>query len=250
MSLDHRLQTFQSRGSILSQSYAVDAVRRLFVVIVCCGIMLSTVRFGLAQEAAKTDGAGKANEAKWISLLPTDDLDDWNITNFGGEGSVEIKTGTLSLGRGDPLTGIHWKKKDFPRDQFEMRWKARRVDGSDFFAGVTFPIGKEYCSFICGGWGGGLVGVSCINGNDASENETASFKDFKNGRWYSFLVRLDKKHLKVLIDDEEVVSVEREGKEFSLRAEVIGCKPLGYCAFQSVCEIKDWEYRPLSQESK
>ncbi len=187
----------------------------------------------------------KEPEVKWIPLLAKDSLEGWESTNFGGEGSVEIKDGVLMLGRGDPLTGVTSKKKDLPTDKYEMRWKAKRVDGTDFFAGVTFPIGKEHCSFICGGWGGGLVGISSINGNDASENETSSFRDFKNNKWYSFRVRVESKALKVWIDEEEVVSLDREGKSFSLRAEVLSSRPLGYCAFQSVTEVKDWEYRVL-----
>jgi hypothetical protein len=187
----------------------------------------------------------KESEVKWIPLLAKDSLEGWEATNFGGEGSVEIKDGVLMLGRGDPLTGVTSKKKDLPTDKYEMRWKAKRVDGTDFFAGVTFPIGKEHCSFICGGWGGGLVGISSINGNDASENETSSFRDFKNNKWYSFRVRVESKALKVWIDEEEVVSLDREGKSFSLRAEVLSSRPLGYCAFQSVTEVKDWEYRVL-----
>lgn len=199
-----------------------------------------------AQLELDDPGADKKEpEVKWIPLLAKDSLEGWEPTNFGGEGSVEIKDGVLMLGRGDPLTGVTSKKKDLPTDKYEMRWKAKRVDGTDFFAGVTFPIGKEHCSFICGGWGGGLVGISSINGNDASENETSSFRDFKNNKWYSFRVRVESKVLKVWIDDEEVVSLDREGKSFSLRAEVLSSRPLGYCAFQSVTEVKEWEYRVL-----
>lgn len=191
------------------------------------------------------DAPAPKKEEKWIPLLEKNSLEGWESTNFGGEGSVEIKEGVLTLGRGDPLTGVHTKKKDLPTDRYEMRWKAKRADGTDFFAGVTFPIGKDHCSFICGGWGGGLVGISSINGNDASENETSSFRDFKNGKWYSFRIRVDNKVLKAWIDDEEVVSVVREGKSFSVRAEVMSSRPLGYCAFQSVVEVKEWEYRVL-----
>lgn len=196
-----------------------------------------------AKAEEKKDESKK--DSKWTPLLKSDSLDGWEITNFGGEGAVEVREGVLMLERGDPMTGIHSKKKDFPQENYEMRWKARRSDGSDFFVGITFPVGKEFCSLICGGWGGGLVGISSINGNDASENETSGFRDFKNNKWYSFRVRVDKKQIKAWIDDQEVVSVDREGKSFSVRAEVMASRPLGYCVFQSVCEIKDWEYQGI-----
>ena len=202
-----------------------------------------------AQETKKVevskseDKVPNDENAKWKPLLQGDSLDGWKLTNFGGEGSVEVLEGVLKLGMGDPLTGVHLNRKDFPKENFEMRWKARRIDGSDFFAGVTFPIGEEHCSFICGGWGGGLVGLSSINGNDASENETANFRQFKNKQWYRFKIRVDKTQVIVWIDDEELLKVERANRKFSLRAEVLKSRPVGYCVFQSMVEVKEWEFQ-------
>lgn len=197
------------------------------------------------QSSGESKDAGAQVEKKWTPLLSSDTLDGFEITNFGGEGEVDIKDGILKLGMGDPLTGVTSKKKDLPTENYELRWQARRVTGSDFFVGMTFPVGKEHCSFICGGWGGGLTGLSSINGNDASENETSGFKDFKNGKWYSFRVRVNATHVTVWIEDEQIINVTREGKKFSLRAEVLKSRPLGYCVFQSDCEVKEWEYKVI-----
>ncbi|HUP81768.1 MAG TPA: DUF1080 domain-containing protein [Pirellula sp.] len=184
-------------------------------------------------------------ESKWKPLLEKDSLKGWEITNFGGEGDVQLSDGVLRLERGEPLTGINMITKGFPKENFEMRWKATRVEGSDFLAGVTFPVGDEFCSLICGGWGGGLVGLSSIDGNDASENETTNFIQFKNKQWYSFRVRVDKKHITVWVDDKETLKVEREDKKFSLRGEVFKSKPVGYCVFQSIVDVKEWEYQTV-----
>jgi Domain of Unknown Function (DUF1080) len=191
----------------------------------------------------RTSSEDKSN--KWKKLLESNSLQGWEVTNFGGEGSVDVDEGVLKLDNGNPLTGITLQRKDFPKENFELRWKANRVEGSDFFVGITFPVGDEHCSFICGGWGGGLVGLSSIHGNDASENETTSFHQFKNKQWYSFRVQVTKTHVSAWIEDKEVAKVEREKGKFSLRAEVLKSRPLGYCAFQSVVEVKDWEYRIL-----
>jgi hypothetical protein len=219
----------------------------VFVQSLIIGLNLSLPLAAQDKSTDKPSAESKTDEnaSKWKPLLKSDSMEGWEVTNFGGEGEVEVKDGTLTLDLGDPLTGITSKLKDFPKSNYELRWKARRVTGSDFFAGITFPIGDEFCSFIAGGWGGSLTGVSSINGNDAAENETTGFKEFKNGKWYSFRIRVDKTHLKVWIEDEEVVSIEREGKKFSLRAEVYKCRPLGYCVFQSKCEIKDLEYQVI-----
>ncbi len=198
---------------------------------------------GKQPEKSKESKEAKKEDGNWKPVLPEKGLEGWEITNFGGEGKVEVLDGVLRMARGEPLTGITKKGKDFPTENFEIRWSAQRVDGSDFFAGITFPVGKEYCSFICGGWGGGLVGISSINGNDASENESASYRDFKNGRWYEFKIRVDKEHITAWIDDEQVVRIERGNRRFSVRSEVMRSRPLGYCVFQSDVLVKEWEYQ-------
>lgn len=195
------------------------------------------------EKAIEKSGEKSKEQSKWKPLMEKDSLKGWEISNFGGEGEVEMKEGVLRLERGEPMTGITTIRKDFPKENYEMRWKASRIDGSDFFAGVTFPVGEEFCSFICGGWGGGLVGLSSINGNDAAENETTGFQQFKNKQWYAFRLRVDKKRITAWIDDKEILQVERENKKFSLRGEVFKSKPLGYCVFQSIVEVKDWEYQ-------
>ncbi len=225
--------------------------RRLSVGL---SITLLATQIAIAQEATKKalpkppddeKVVPKKEESKWKPLFEKDSLKGWEITNFGGEGTVEINEGVMRLDRGEPMTGVTTIRKDFPKENFEMRWKASRMDGSDFFAGVTFPVGDEFCSLICGGWGGGLVGLSSINANDASENETTGFRQFKNKQWYAFRIRVDKQHITVWIDDEEVIKTEREGKKFSLRGEVFKSKPVGYCVFQSIVDVKEWEYQSV-----
>ena len=65
-----------------------------------------------------------------------------------------------------------------------------RVEGSDFFVGLTFPVRDSHASLIVGGWAGSVVGISSIDGRDASENETTEVMKFKNGQWYKFRLRV------------------------------------------------------------
>ena len=81
---------------------------------------------------------------------------------------------------GDPFTGINWTN-DFPKMNYEVALDAMRVMGSDFFCGLTVPVGDTFCSLIVGGWGGSLVGISSLDGMDASENETTKFISFEIG---------------------------------------------------------------------
>src|SRR5262249_39791253 len=105
------------------------------------------------------------------SLFDGKTLAGWKATVFGGEGKVAVEKGQIILQRGAPLTGITWAggPPELPRMSYEVSLDAMKVDGSDFFCGLTFPVGPDPCSFIVGGWGGGVVGLSSLDGMDASE---------------------------------------------------------------------------------
>lgn len=187
----------------------------------------------------------------WQPLIKGDSLEGWEVTQFGGEGEVEVENGELTLDMGDPLTGITWRGKEFPKSNFEIKLEAKRIQGSDFLCGLTFPVGDKHASLIGGGWGGGVVGLSSVDGNDASENSTSTFRDFDNGRWYSFRVRVDEDHITAWVDDERVLKQERKGRDFSVRAEVMSSRPLGFCVFQSKVAVRKLAWRPLkAEESK
>ena len=73
---------------------------------------------------------------------------------------------------GSSMTGVTYQGKDLPRTDYEIRLEAQRIDGTDFFCGLTFPVHDAHLSLIVGGWGGSLVGLSSLDGKDASRNET------------------------------------------------------------------------------
>ena len=136
--------------------------------------LLAAMLCGLGDPAAsQAPGAGGTPASKppvgvWQSMFDGKTLQGWRETDFTRHGQVSVKDGTIVLGTGY-MTGINWTGW-FPRSNYEVRLEAVRVDGSDFFAGITFPVRKEHCTWIIGGWGGGVVGLSSIDGFDASEN--------------------------------------------------------------------------------
>jgi hypothetical protein len=219
--------------------------RRFTVVPLVLALATTAVETTCFAQPRKPDKDG------WISLMPSPDFREWEKTNFGGEGEIVLKEGAgeLIMDVGQPLTGVTYREK-FPKENFEIRWEASRLEGSDFLAGLTFPVGEEFCSFICGGWGGGLIGLSSIDGNDASENETSQHEDIKNGKWYRFLVRVDSKNITVTMDDKKIIETPRDGKAFSVRGEVRANRPMGYCVFQSKVAIRKWEYRTVDTAKK
>lgn len=167
----------------------------------------------------------------------------WTGTE-GGE--VTEENGILSMAYGEQLTAAKWTG-DVPKAPFELEYEARRVNGSDFFGAVTFPVREnEFVTFIIGGWGGGLVGISSIDDLDASENETGSSMKFESGKWYRVrLVRSGEK-IEAWIDGEKVVDVDTSGRKLSLRPGPINaCMPFGFATWQSSGEIRGAKWKSL-----
>src|SRR6185503_15210351 len=143
-------------------------------------------------------------------------LKGWRETDFAGRGEVRCEAGLLALNMGDPFTGVNWTN-EFPKINYEIALDAMRVSGSDFFCGLTVPVGESFCSLIVGGWGGSLVGISSLDGADASENETTKFMNLEQGRWYRIRMRVTEKKIEVWIDQDKLVDVVTTGKRISLR---------------------------------
>ncbi|QDU40263.1 hypothetical protein Mal4_46190 [Maioricimonas rarisocia] len=206
------------------------------------------------KSAAASDAKSneKADSEKgWRPLFDGKSLENWKVTDFGGQGSVIVreKDKVLRIEQGEPLTGITWTGKDLPRVNYEIQLEAQRVDGNDFFCGLTFPVKKNCCSLILGGWGGGLTGISSINGFDASENETTDFVSFENGKWYSVRVVVTDTHIRAWVGDEMLADVDYSEKNIDVRLEMELCKPLGLATFQTVSDVRNFRIRELKPEA-
>jgi hypothetical protein len=165
-------------------------------------------------------------------------LKGWEITNFGTQGRVFVSGDQVILGMGDGCTGITWKE-DFPTADYEVTLEAMRVDGNDFFCGMTFPVGKDPCSLIVGGWGGTVVGLSSINGMDASENETMQIRQFEKDRWYRIRLKVTGTTIQAWIDDEIVIDFTIGYNSLSIRPEVELSKPFGIASWRTTAAIRN-----------
>jgi len=183
----------------------------------------------------------------WQPLFDGKTLTGWESTPFGGEGDVTVENGVIRIERGSELSGITCNQK-FPNDGYAITLEASRVDGYDFFCGLTFPVGQEPCSFIVGGWGGGVVGLSSVDGADAAHNDTTEWREFETGTWYRITVEVGKDAIRCWIDDEQMVDQPRNNHEFSIRPEVFLSKPLGISCYSTVAAIRDVRYRLLDRE--
>lgn len=172
-------------------------------------------------------------------------LDGWEVTNFGPQGPVRVSGGKIIINMGDGCSGINFKN-NFPKLNYKVGLEARKTVGNDFFCGVTFPVNDTYCSLIVGGWGGPVVGLSTIDGLDASENVTRTLINFEKDQWYSVILQVTTSKVEAWIDDEKVVDFNYSGHELGIRPEVNLSKPFGICTWMTTAEIKNVWLQELS----
>jgi len=188
-----------------------------------------------------------AQSPAWQPLFDGKTLQGWKQTPFTNAGQPKVENGAIILTPGDPMTGVT-RTGDFPKSNYELRFEGMRQKGNDFFASVTFPVEDSFATFVTGGWGGDIIGVSSIDGWDASDNETRSYFTFENGRWYKFRLQVTAGRIRVWIDEQPVVNVGIAGRAISLRpGEIDRSAPLGFAAYRTAGAVRNIEYRLISR---
>lgn len=210
-------------------------------------IFTSTTRAEDAQPVVKSP---QRSEEAARSLFDGQTLTGWELVDLGPGGKAEAKEGAILLSKGNPITSLVWRGEKLPHVNYELTMQARRIEGDDFFATVTFPVKESYCSLVLGGWGGGVIGLSSLDGADASENETTDYFQFEAKRWYKIRVRVTDTRIQAWIDDKQVVNVDYSDKTISVRIEMELSKPLGLSSYQTTGEVRGIQVRSLSAAEK
>lgn len=187
--------------------------------------------------------------AEGESLFDGKTLKGWTITDFAGHGEVSVKDGALQIDMGAALSGVTYTNTT-PTVNYEVSLKARKIAGGDFFCGLTVPVRDSHCTLVVGGWGGGLVGISSIDGMDASENETMKVLYFETGKWFDIRFRVTADRLTAWIDNEEVADVDIKDRRVSMRAgEIEIAKPFGISTYATTAQIKEVRLKKLTAEA-
>ncbi len=235
--------------------YRQWAGQRIFAGMVMTAAIaptLAAVHAGAVEKPAAQDGAAAAKDG-WKPLFNGQSLAGWKRTEFikGGEVAVDkaFRGGAPAIvtTAGPSLSGFHWTG-DAPKTNYEIALETMKIKGDDFMCGLTFPVGESHASFIVGGWGGGVVGISNIDTQDASENPTTKFMSFKPDTWYKVRVRVAPKKIEAWLDDKQVVDQEITGRKISLRpGEIFKSTPIGICTYQTTAAYRDIRLRTLGK---
>lgn len=188
----------------------------------------------------------------WKPLFNGRSLEGWKQTPFSGGGDVLVepkfrgKGPAVIVRAGLALSGFHWAGRALPRTRYEIALEALKIDGNDFLCGLTFPVGDAHATLVLGGWGGGVVGISSVDGRDASENETTRYMGFARDRWYRVRLRVTPARIEAWLDDKPIVNLELAGKTISLRrGEIDRAIPLGISTYQTSAAFRFIRMRVL-----
>jgi hypothetical protein len=213
--------------------------RRRFIQFSALGFLSIPFAAGVAAEP----------EPEWKSLFDGKTMKGWKAPNFSGQGNVTIENGTMVLDIGSDITGMNLDG-DIPKNNYEVSLEATRIDGSDFFCGLTLPYNNSAFTIILGGWGGALVGLSSINGDDASENETTKFIKFDKDHWYKLRARVTPSKIEAWLDNDKIIDVDTEGKKISMRpGEIELSVPFGIATFRTRGAFREMKLRRLDAAS-
>lgn len=195
-------------------------------------------------DSAEEPAAEKKDPNK-LELFNGKDLGKWKKTQFGGEGDVFVnEDGHLEFGFGAVMTGVHWGEKPPATSNYEIRLEAMKLDGNDFFCALTFPVKESHATYVLGGWGGGVVGISSVDDLNASENETMNIEGFENDKWFKIRVRVTDDKLEAWLDDDKMVDLALKDRKISLLpGDIELSAPVGIASFQTRAQYRNivWE---------
>jgi hypothetical protein len=203
----------------------------------------------LVLSAPAADPTAKPKEP-WKSLFDGKSIAGWKTADFRGGGKAEVKDGAIVIEKGSTMSGIAYTGGDFPKVDYEVSFEAKRIAGGDFFCTTIFPVDSDFCSFVAGGWGGTIVGLSNVNSENASANVTTKHKEFDNEKWYKFRLRVTKDRIRAWIGDEQVVDVDTTENRIGLHGACEPCKPFGFATWKTTGAVRAIRVRPLTDAEK
>ena len=224
---------------------------RLFIIVfVLVLVVVPDIR--AAEKPRPAESAKPVKADGWTPLFDGNSLAGWTNSEFAanGGGSVEPNfkgAPALIIEQGEVLSGVTYTNP-LPRVDYEVTLEAMKVSGSDFFCGLTFPVKDKHATLVLGGWGGGVVGISSIDGSDASENETTKYLKFDKDKWYRVRVRVTADKLEAWLDDEKIADVETAGKKIDMRpGEIESAIPVSISTYQTRAAVRDIRLRRLTK---
>ena len=200
---------------------------------------------------ASTGAAAAKPAAAAQSLFDGKTLTGWKDSGFAGAGEVTVDPNfkgqgpVIRIDAGQSLSGLTFTNA-VPKTNFEITLEALKVQGNDFFIGLTFPVGEAHATLVLGGWGGATTGISSIDGLDASENDTTKFLGYEKDKWFRIRMKVTPAKLETWINDEKVVDQDLKDRRISMRfGEIESSVPLGIATYQTTTVVRSVQIKSV-----
>lgn len=185
------------------------------------------------------------------SLFDGKSLTGWKDSGFAGAGETKVEPNFRGQGpvmlieAGQSLSGVTFTNP-VPKQNYEITLEALKVQGNDFFVGLTFPVGEAHATLVLGGWGGATTGISSIDGLDASENDTTKFLGYDKDKWFRIRMKVTPAKLETWINDEKIVDQDLKDRRISMRfGEIENSVPLGLATYQTTSVFRNVQIKPV-----
>ena len=198
------------------------------------------------------DQQTEAEEQK-TKIFDGQSLEGWKVCDYvaGGEVTIDEKAGILRINRGEILSGVRrpdYDKEKLPKLNYEVTMEARRVEGDDFFYCLTFPYRDTHATFVLGGWGGAVCGISSIDYMDAMDNSTMTAREFVEGQWYKIRLMVSDNRFQGFVDGDRIVNVGIKDRKVGMRfGEIEESVPFAISTFRTTGEYRNIEIRELNE---
>lgn len=164
-------------------------------------------------------------------LFDGKDMSAWRTGVFGTDDDFEVTEEGVVLPQAAALAGMTYAAEP-PTTPYLLTVEATRVFGADFFLGITFPVRDSHLTLVLGGWGGNVCGLSCIDGEDASNNDTRHLQSFPNGKSQTVIIDVSDTRVSASVNGQQIVDRAIDGASvLTLRPEVDASSPLGVASF-------------------
>lgn len=213
-------------------------------------LLLSALSLLLVSSLVAQEGVKEAPaKTEWV-LFDGKSMANWEAVDMGGSGEVTVEGGQMVINQGESLSGVVYKKvEELPLTNYEITVQAKRLQGVDFFCGLTFPIGdlKKCATLVCGGWGGSVTGISSIDDLDAANNATGTYQRYEDDKWYTIRLRVTPENLSVWVDEKQVVDQDIKGRKVALRQGPIDAyAPLSLTTYNTMAAIKSVRFKVIA----
>lgn len=208
-------------------------------------LILVTIYECHSNQQVKRD-SNQSDQNEWI-LFNGKILDNWEIIDFSLQSSIHIEKDSIIFKRSNATRGIKWLR-DIPAINYEVTLEVMRMEGIDLFCGLTFPIYEDVMTLVIGDYGGSVVGLSCIDGVYALNNETCIMRSFQDNHWYHIRLRVTDKAVLAWIDGKEMVHFLLEDHELSLLSKFAFFYPFGIACGRTKTALRNIQVRTISPE--